>query len=125
MSEKLFFVSGSILGFLGVVIGAFAAHVLKTKLSGEMFNVFEVGARYHMYHAFALLVVAWAVSTYQIHFFQIAGWCFISGIFVFSGSLYILTLTGVKAWGAVTPIGGLFLLAGWFFLTFGAFKLPQ
>lgn len=125
MGGNIFLILGSILGFLGVAIGAFAAHSLKAKLSAEMFTIFEVGARYHLYHALALLACAWAVSTHQINFFQIAGWCFVSGIFIFSGSLYVLALTGIKAWGAVTPFGGLFFLAGWFFLALGAFKLPQ
>lgn len=112
MGGNIFLILDSILGFLGVATGAFAAHGLKSKLSVEMFAIFEVGAHYHMYHALALLACAWAVSTYQIHFFQTAGWSFVIGIVIFSGSLYVLALTGVKAWGAVTPIGGLFLLAG-------------
>ncbi len=125
MNGKIFLILGSILGFLAVALGAFAAHGLKTKLSQEMFNVFEVGARYHMYHALVLLAVAWAVSHYQLQWFQIAGWCFTWGILIFSGSLYVLALTGVKAWGAITPVGGLFFLTGWLALLVGAFKLPQ
>ncbi len=125
MSGKFFLMIGSIFGFLGVAIGAFAAHGLKTKLSAEMFSILEVGVRYHMYHVFALLAVSWAVSHAPIHWFPISGWCFIAGIIIFSGSLYILALSGVKAWGAVTPVGGLFFLVGWLTLAFGAFKLPQ
>ena len=125
MNAKFFLILGSVFGFLGVAIGAFAAHGLKSKLSLEMFGIFEVGVRYHMYHVLALLAVAWALSHYPTQFFQTAGLCFMLGIIIFSGSLYTLALTGVKAWGAVTPIGGLFFLAGWLALALGAFKLPQ
>ncbi len=125
MGGRIFLILGSFFGFFGVAIGAFAAHGLKTKLAPEMFQVFEVGVRYHMYHALALLAVAWVVSQYPASSFHTAGWLFSAGILIFSGSLYVLALTGVKAWGTVTPIGGLFFLAGWLALLIGAFKLSQ
>ena len=115
---KLFLVLGSLYGFLGVALGAFGAHALKTKLSAEMFQVFEVGVRYHMYHTLALLITAWAVSQYKHPLLLASGWFFTLGILVFSGSLYILALSGVKIWGAMTPLGGLLFLMGW--LTFAA-----
>ncbi len=125
MNGRICLMLGSIFGFLSVAVGAFAAHGLKAKLSQEMFNIFEVGVRYHLYHALALLAVAWAVNIYGGHYFSMVGWFFVTGIVIFSGSLYILALTGVKTWGALTPIGGLFFLAGWFVFAFGAFKLPR
>lgn len=125
MSAKTFLIIGSVFGFFGVAIGAFAAHGLKTKLSHEMFSIFEVGVRYHMYHALTLLAVAWAMNAYGTNYFSMAGWFFSIGVVIFSGSLYVLALTGIKMWGAVTPIGGLFFLAGWFVFALGAFKLPQ
>ena len=122
MNGKLFLIAGSLLGFLGVAAGAFGAHALKTKLSQEMFQIFEVGIRYHMYHALALLAVAWVSTQYSQNLIQAAGWFFILGVVIFSGSLYILSLSGIKMWGAVTPIGGLLLLAGWSSLALGVWK---
>ncbi len=106
MSGKTFFVLGSIFGFLGAAIGAFGAHGLKTRLAPEMLAIFEIGARYQMYHALALLAVAWAMSESYQNLFPLSGWLFVFGIIVFSGSLYVFALTGVKVWGAITPAGG-------------------
>lgn len=125
MNVKIFAVLGSVFGFLGVAIGAFAAHGLKNKLSSEMFQVFEVGVRYHMYHALALFAVAWAISVCHSNLIAASGWFFTFGIFIFSGSLYALALSGVKVWGALTPIGGLMFLAGWAALCFGFLKSLQ
>jgi len=122
MSGKTFFVLGSIFGFLGVAIGAFGAHGLKTRLAPEMLAIFEIGARYQMYHALALLAVAWAMSQSSQNLFPLSGWLFVFGIIVFSGSLYVLALTGVKVWGAITPAGGMLLLLGWLVLVLAAFK---
>jgi uncharacterized membrane protein YgdD (TMEM256/DUF423 family) len=102
--------------FLTVAIGAFGAHGLKDKLTPAMFEVFETGVRYQAYHALALLGVGWLSTVAPGQFTQAAGWCFVTGIAVFSGSLYILSISGARWWGAVTPIGGLAFLAGWFLL---------
>ncbi len=99
--------------FLGVLLGAFGAHGLKDILSDPMKAVFETGVRYQMVHGLALFVVAWLASRSSSHIVNAAGWCFLAGILLFSGSLYLLSLTGVKAWGAATPIGGLAFLVGW------------
>lgn len=107
-------------GFLGVALGAFGAHALKTTLSSEMLAVFETGTRYHMYHVFALVAAAWAWARWPGRVFAAAGWLFVAGILVFCGSLYLLALTGVRALGAVTPLGGLAFLAGWLCLAWGA-----
>ena len=107
-------------GFLGVALGAFGAHALKTGLAPEMLAVFETGVRYQMYHAFALVAAAWACDRWQMRVFAVAGWLFVAGIAVFSGSLYLLALTGVRGLGAITPVGGLCFLTGWACLVWGA-----
>lgn len=104
---------GSLLGFLGVALGAFAAHLLKEKLAPDLFVVFEVGVRYHMYHALALFAVAWAATQFPDANLEVSGWLFVAGIVLFSGSLYIMSITGVRWLGAITPLGGVCFLAGW------------
>jgi uncharacterized membrane protein YgdD (TMEM256/DUF423 family) len=120
--DRLFFVIGSLMAFLAVALGAFAAHGLRNRLSADMFTIFEVGVRYHMYHALALLAVAWACSRWPAGGAQYAGWLFLAGIIVFSGSLYILSVTGARWLGAVTPIGGVAFLVGWIILVWSALK---
>ena len=112
--DRRFLLIGATLGFLGVGIGAFGAHGLRSRLSPEMLAIFEVGVRYHMYHVFALLIVAAAIGRAKpARLLQISGYAFIAGILIFSGSLYALALTGTTTFGAITPIGGLCLLVGW------------
>lgn len=112
--DRTFLLIGSVLGFLGVALGAFAAHGLKNRLSPEMLGVWETGVRYHMYHAFAILIVAAAIGHLgSARLLSIAGWLFLSGVLLFSGSLYALATTGVTTLGAITPLGGLLFLAGW------------
>jgi len=112
--DRTFLFVGALLGFLGVLFGAFGAHALKTRLSAEMLVVFETGVRYQMYHALAILIVAAAIGHFgNARLLSAAGWSFAGGVLLFSGSLYALTLTGVGALGAVTPLGGLLFLAGW------------
>ncbi|MDP8245558.1 MAG: DUF423 domain-containing protein [Candidatus Hinthialibacter antarcticus] len=111
--ERIFALTGAIFGFLGVGFGAFGAHALKDKLDPYFLDVFEVGVRYQMYHALALLFVAWAASRAPGLAVQIAGWGFILGTLIFSGSLYILALSGIRWLGAITPIGGVGFLVGW------------
>jgi uncharacterized membrane protein YgdD (TMEM256/DUF423 family) len=103
-----------------VALGAFAAHALKSTLPVDMVAVFETGVRYQMYHAFALFAAAWGYAQWQARFFRLAGGLFVLGIFLFSGSLYVLALTGARWLGAVTPVGGLAFLAGWLCLAWGA-----
>lgn len=120
--ERIFFIIGSLSAFIGVGAGAFAAHGLKNKLMPEMLTVFEVGVRYQMYHAFALIAAAWAYSKWPSPVINIAGWLFVCGSIFFSGSLYLLSLSGVKWLGAITPLGGLAFLAGWLCLALGVWK---
>lgn len=98
--------------FLAVGLGAFGAHALKSRLSPEMLAIFETGVKYQVYHALALLLLAALRGPGK------AAWCFTAGIVIFSGSLYLLALTGTRKWGAVTPIGGLLFLVGWLILLF-------
>jgi uncharacterized membrane protein YgdD (TMEM256/DUF423 family) len=110
-------------GFSAVAIGAFGAHALKQRLDLEMLAIFEVGCRYHMYHALAIgLAALWTASTASSIWALAAGCFFFAGILIFSGSLYLLALTSIKAWGAVTPIGGFLFLAGWLCLAASAFN---
>ena len=111
--DRFFFTAGAIAAFIAVALGAFGAHSLKTKISAEMLTIFEVAVRYQMYHALALLAVAWAITRWPEVDLNSAGWCFIAGIVIFSGSLYLLSFTGVRWLGAITPIGGLAFLFGW------------
>jgi uncharacterized membrane protein YgdD (TMEM256/DUF423 family) len=116
MQRKLL-LAGTILGFLGVALGAFAAHGLKARLDPEMLTIWETGVRYQMYHALALLATGWAAERFPGKPAAWAGGLFIAGVLLFSGSLYALALTGVRTLGAVTPFGGVALLAGWVMLS--------
>jgi uncharacterized membrane protein YgdD (TMEM256/DUF423 family) len=119
--DRTFLLIGAVAGFLGVTFGAFGAHALRSRLSPELLAVFETGVRYQMYHAFAVLIVAAAIGHFgKARLLVIAGWLFSGGIVLFSGSLYVLALTGVGILGAITPIGGLLFLAGWACLVFFA-----
>ena len=111
--SRLFFAFGSGFALIAVITGAFAAHTLKTRLSPDMFQVFEVAVRYQMYHALGLIAVAWATSQWSSQLIAASGWLFVAGIVIFSGSLYILSLTGVRWLGAITPIGGVAFIIGW------------
>ncbi len=117
---RLFFVIGSTLCALGVTAGAFGAHALKARLSPEMLAVFETGVRYQLIHALALLATAWATTRWRSRAILAAGWLFVVGIVLFSGSLYALCLSGVRAFGAITPVGGLAFITGWLLLAWGA-----
>ncbi len=114
--------AGSVFMFLAVALGAFAAHGLKSKLTSEMLAVFDVGVRYQAYHALALFAVAWLAEKHIGPSVALAGWLFIAGIIIFSGSLYVLSVSGIRWLGAITPIGGLCFLAGWAVLAWKIFQ---
>jgi len=111
--ERRIFAVGSVLAGLGVVFGAFGAHALKASLSPKMLSTFETGVRYQMYHALGLLALAWAISRWPERRLSVAAWMLLAGTAVFSGSLYLLVLTGARWFGAITPFGGVALIAGW------------
>ncbi|MCF8210981.1 MAG: DUF423 domain-containing protein [Rhodoferax sp.] len=111
--HKLFFALGAISAFVGVALGAFGAHGLRSHVSEDMLRVFETGVRYQMYHALALFVVAWVATRCQSPLVLASGVLFCIGTLLFSGSLYLMVLTGARWLGAVTPIGGVAFLAAW------------
>lgn len=111
--NTFFWVVGSLLALTSVAAGAFGAHGLRGRVAPDMLVVFETAARYQMYHALALLAVAWLLAQATSRAAVVAGVLFLLGTIVFSGSLYLLVLTGARWWGAVTPIGGLAFLGGW------------
>jgi uncharacterized membrane protein YgdD (TMEM256/DUF423 family) len=123
---QLFLTIAAILGGTSVAAGAFGAHALREKISDRSLEIFDTGTRYQMYHALALLLVAVLLSrtTSSPHPTLIAsGWLFIIGTVIFSGSLYALSLTGIKYLGAVAPLGGLALMVGWGILAIAAANL--
>ena len=121
---KLFITLASLSGMLAVVFGAFGAHALKGRLDDQALKVFETAVQYHFYHTLALLVVGMiALNQPQTVLLKSSGWLFVIGILVFSGSLYFLSLTGVRWLGAITPLGGLALIAGWACLAATGWKL--
>lgn len=120
--DRLFVVLGALSAFVGVGAGAFAAHGLKARLAPDLLAVFDTGARYQLFHALALMAVAWACERWPRSRASWAGWCFVAGTVLFSGSLYVLALTGVRAFGAVTPFGGVAFLAGWALLAWSAWR---
>jgi uncharacterized membrane protein YgdD (TMEM256/DUF423 family) len=122
---QIFLSLAAILGGLAVAAGAFASHGLREKISERALEIFETGARYQMYHALALLLVAVLLITLDSPPSSLvaSAWLFIIGIAIFCGSLYALSFTGIKYLGAVAPIGGAALIAGWCALAFAAFNL--
>jgi uncharacterized membrane protein YgdD (TMEM256/DUF423 family) len=127
--DRTFLVLACVFGFLGVAFGAFGSHALRARLPAERLAQFEIGVRYQLWHALALFAVVFVdavtfstpSATRELYvaketfgaFVALAGWLFVAGIALFSGSLYALALTGVRRWGAVTPFGGMCLLLGW------------
>jgi len=120
--DRVFFALGALSAFIGVGLGAFAAHGLKARLDPAMLAIFETGVRYQMYHALGLLAVGWACTRWPGGPTTASGWLFVAGTLVFCGSLYVLAFTGVRWLGALTPIGGLAFLAGWLCLAWGAYR---
>jgi uncharacterized membrane protein YgdD (TMEM256/DUF423 family) len=122
MSQKGILIAGALFGALGVMIGAFGAHGLAEILTAnQRTDTFETAVKYHMYHALALLLAGSLLFQVPARPLRLAGLFFVIGILIFSGSLYILSLTNISWLGAITPIGGLFLIAGWLSLGHGLF----
>ena len=120
--ERLFLALGALSALMAVAAGAFGAHALRDRLSPDLLNVFETAARYQMYHALGLVAAAWAVSRWPGGSAVAAGWLFVAGTLVFCGSLYLLTLTGQRWLGAITPLGGLAFMLGWAALAWAALR---
>ncbi|GMR13326.1 MAG: DUF423 domain-containing protein [Gemmatimonadota bacterium] len=119
--DRLFAFMGAALALLGIGLGAFGAHGLRARVSPEDLAIFETGVRYQMYHALALFAVAWVADRWPGTAVIAAGWMFVVGMFVFSGSLYLLVLTGTRWLGAITPLGGVALIVAWGLLAWGIF----
>jgi uncharacterized membrane protein YgdD (TMEM256/DUF423 family) len=120
--ERLFLSIGAISGFVSVGLGAFGAHALKRRLSADLLEIFHTGAQYQMYHALALVAVGLFAARAPSPVLNLAGWLFVAGTILFSGSLYALSLSGVRPLGAITPLGGLCFLAGWALFTWAALR---
>ena len=121
---KLFITIGSLSGMLAVIFGAFGAHALRSRLDDYAMGVFETAVQYHFYHSLALLAVGVVALTQpQTIMLKSSGWLFLIGILVFSGSLYILSISGLRWLGAVTPLGGLAFIGGWACLAATGWKL--
>lgn len=123
--DRVFVLAGSLSALVAVAAGAFGAHALRARLSPDLLAVFETGARYQMYHALALLAVAWLAAARPAGNAAVwAGGLFLIGTLVFSGSLYAMALTGQRWLGAITPLGGVAFLAGWACLAWAALARP-
>jgi len=123
--DRIFLALGAISAGLSVAAGAFGAHGLKARIPPDLLVIWETGARYQMYHAFALMAAAWAWSRGAAARGPAvwAGWLFVVGTLIFSGSLYALAFTGIRGIGAVTVLGGIAFLAGWVFLALAALRV--
>lgn len=110
---RLFLILGALSAAIGVAAGAFGAHALQARVEPRLLEVFETGARYQMYHALALIAVAWVLERGEDRLAVASGWLFVAGTVCFSGSLYAMALTGVRGLGAITPVGGACFIAGW------------
>ena len=120
---KMFLVLGALLMASAVAIGAFGAHGLKGKMSAEMMQVYQTGVEYHFYHALGVLLVGVIIGFYpQASGVHWAGWLLTLGVLLFAGSLYALSLTGIKVLGAITPIGGVAFIAGWLTLAISLYR---
>ena len=123
MTWNIWMAVAAINGLFSVAAGAFGAHALRAKLGERHLEIFETAARYHMYHALALIAAAWLLSRGGSWHATAAAWFFLAGMVVFSGSLYALAVTGIDKLGAITPIGGVSLMLGWLFLAWTAVRI--
>jgi uncharacterized membrane protein YgdD (TMEM256/DUF423 family) len=119
---RLWLILGAASAFLSVAAGAFGAHALRARLAPDLLTIFETGARYHMYHSLGLIAIGLLMQSRPSPLLNGAGWAMLVGILLFSGSLYALALSGVRALGAITPLGGLGFLAGWLLFALAAWR---
>ena len=124
MSGRFYILIGSLAASISVLAGAFGAHGLSEVL-GERVDVYETAARYQMYHSLGIILVGILARRDEVRAVKVAGWLFLAGIVFFSGSLYLLSITGVGMWGAVAPVGGLLFVAGWAAMGLGVWKAPR
>ena len=124
-TSRVLIMAGGILGLLGVVAGAMGVHALRDVLDAKALNTFETGVRFQMYHALALLAVGSLAGRWKTGFVKLSGVLFTAGVVLFSGSLYILAITGIGVFGAIAPLGGLSLMAAWTSLIVGAIRQKE
>jgi len=123
--SKILLTLGALNAFLAVGLGAFGAHGLKGRIVSEMMSVYQTAVQYHFYHALGLVLIGVMATLWPgSGLLKVAGWVMLAGIILFSGSLYVLSISGIRWLGAVTPIGGLAFLAGWFLLIVVFLRLP-
>lgn len=119
--DRTFFLLGAVVSGLAVAMGAFGAHALRPILGPEYIDTYETAARYQMYHGLALLGVSWAANRWpDSPLVRWAGWAFLAGVIIFSGSLYLMSVTKLRFLGAITPIGGVAMISGWAMLAWNA-----
>jgi len=120
---RLLMVLSAVAGAAGVLLGAFGAHALRSRLTPDLMEVWQTAVQYHLWHALALMGVGLLLFEQPgSRWIAASGWAFLTGVIIFSGSLYLLSLTGVRWLGAITPLGGLSLIAGWVLLAVGAWR---
>ena len=122
---KPYLITGALLAGLSVVLGAFGAHGLKSVLTAQQLNTFEIGVRYQMYHALALLLLPALTGVVSSTWANRVAFCFVTGTVLFSGSLYALGISSIKWFGPITPVGGMFFIVGWGFLVIGLLKAQK
>ena len=120
--SKIFLLLGSINAMLAVLLGAFAAHGLRDRLSDQLLSSFQTGVQYHFYHALGLIAVGLIAMHISTNGIRLSGWLMFAGILLFSGSLYALALTGIRQLGMITPLGGICFSLGWAVLAVAVFK---
>jgi len=120
--SKIFLMLGALAAGIAVMSGAFGVHAMAERVTPARLQTFETAVRYQMYHALALLIVGWALTLWPFWSFRAAGSLFVTGIFLFSGSLYLLVLTDTAWLGAVTPLGGVAFILGWLFFAWGVWQ---
>ena len=118
----IWIIIGSALAALAVAVGAFGAHGLKSRVSADDLVIFETGVRYQMYHSLALILLGLIGVNFQSNIVQLPAILFLVGIIIFSGTLYLIPLTGLRWFGAITPIGGTALILGWIVLIFNLIR---
>jgi uncharacterized membrane protein YgdD (TMEM256/DUF423 family) len=122
VQRNFWLIIGAIGAALAVSTGAFGAHILEPIISATNFITYQKAVRYQMYHSFGLIIIALLPSNALKKPLQIAGWCFLLGIILFSGSLYLIVFTGLREFGAITPVGGVAFVLGWIFLAFSGIR---
>lgn len=121
--ERTFFILASLLGSLSVALGAFGAHALRGRIEDSLIANYQTGVSYMFYHTLALFITVWALSKWPASSLPLwAGWLFVAGIVIFSGSLFVMAFTGLRWLGAITPIGGVAFIVGWLLLGLTAWR---